>query len=48
MEKSWVEVYLYLVTRDLASSSCRLVAKMFKGLVVRKKCLARPMKVFWS
>jgi hypothetical protein len=36
-------VYLYLVSKHLASSSRVLVTKMFKGLVVWKKCLARPM-----
>lgn len=36
-------VYLYLVSKHLASSRRVLVTKMFKGLVVWKKCLARPM-----
>jgi hypothetical protein len=37
--------YLYASTRDLAFSSSSSVAKTFRGLVVVKKCFARPSNV---
>jgi hypothetical protein len=40
--------HLYLLTKLRASSSWAPVTKTFNGLVVKKKCLARPVYVSWS